>query len=67
MDKKIIEYRKKHPRCRYCDYLEIKNYDWVGITLYRCLLKDLFLKNNSCNLQGCFCKNFKIRREDSEV
>ena len=72
----IITYRNKHPRCRYCKYLEITKEKipdvdpygfWYGqyitVKRYRCKLKDKNIKLNN-SFKGCFCSYFKL--EDIE-
>ena len=69
---KIVIYKNKHPRCRYCKYLEtikekIRDVDgygfWYGqyITIkhYKCKLKDKDIKLKN-SFKGCFCDYFKL-------
>jgi hypothetical protein len=54
MTNKIIEYRKKHPRCRYCKHTYQNNFGWkclaknkihigsVSETIFRGMLCGLF-------------------------
>ena len=68
----VTEYRKKHPRCRYCKYLEMNQYPvmwtygWDAI----CTLKDKMLYDSTSLLgeyvRGMFCKNFEPRHETKE-
>lgn len=61
MDSHLLDYRNKHPRCKYCKYhknevkgmmLGIPNY-WV------CKLKDKMLNDWFWDLKGWHCKWFK--------
>lgn len=69
---KFIEYRKNHPRCRYCKYLEtikekildVDNYGfcdgrYITIKYYRCKLKDKDIKLKN-SFKGCFCCYFEL-------
>lgn len=68
----IIEYRNKHPRCRYCKYLEtikekipdVDSYGfcdgrYITIKHYRCKLKDKDIKLKN-SFKGCLCNYFKL-------
>ena len=72
MDNKILEYRKRHPRCRYCKYNEIVDLSRLpidSIDVYeKCALKDKYLydacsniKRNYKNYKGIFCKWFEVK------
>ena len=74
----IIVYRNKHPRCRYCKYLEttkeripdVDSYGfWDGgfitIKYYRCKLKDKDIKLKN-SFKGCFCDYFKLGDIENE-
>ena len=74
----IIVYRNKHPRCRYCKYLEITKekipdidsygfWDGKYITIkhYRCKLKDKDIKLKN-SFKGCFCDYFKLGDIENE-
>ena len=37
MDREIIEYRQKHPKCKWCKYYKY-HYDEVGIDIYVMIL-----------------------------
>ena len=61
---KIVEYRKKHPRCRYCKYrkhIPIPGYLTLSSYYLKCSLKDKYLNDDSLfwDLKGCFCKWFE--------
>ena len=68
----IIEYRSKHPRCKYCKYLEtikekILDADsygfcdgrYITIKHCRCKLKDKDIKLKN-SFKGCLCNYFKL-------
>ena len=77
---RIVEYRNKHPRCRYCKYLEtikeqipdVNSYDgfWDGRYLikkyYLCELKDKDIKLNKSPFRGCLCHYFKLKDIENE-
>ena len=51
MDREIIEYRQKHPKCKWCKYYK-HHYDEVGIDIYcydTCELKDKIIYLNFSN------------------
>ena len=61
---KVVEYRKKHPRCRYCKYkkcIPTPGYITLSSHYFKCFLKDKYLDNGSLfwDLKGCFCKWFE--------
>ena len=63
MTNKIIEYRNKHPRCRYCRY---SKYIIVPVLLWdfadyrECTLKDRIIKDFFYyNIAGMFCRYFE--------
>ena len=73
---KMIEYRKKHPRCRYCEYLKKEeSIEWIfdgvaamdryKIIRYYCPIKKTYIKINA--FKGCFCKIFKPREDDIDI
>ena len=53
----INEYRKKHKRCKTCEYVSRNNYGWY------CLAKGDFYAGspNDCVLKGCFCELYKAK------
>lgn len=59
MDNKIIEYRNKHPRCRYCKYF--KRITTPVLSDYcKCVLKDKLVKEYFLDIRGIFCKWFEV-------
>lgn len=65
MDKEIIEYRQKHPKCKWCKYYQ-HHYDEVGIDIYSystCELKDKIINfENMLRL----CKYYQIKEEEEK-
>ena len=63
----VLDYRKKHPRCKYCVFHKFKSMPWQ-YGYWKCTLKDKVLPEHLVsflyNLQGCFCEWF-IAKEDS--
>ncbi len=58
---KIIEYRNKHPRCRYCKYSYLLNAPkYLNIWIHKCDLKDEVIKFFDWKYCGCFCKYFEL-------
>lgn len=59
---KILKYRLKHPRCRYCKYCKFKGRNFWTDSLYECIISKktfIFNKNLISNLKGCFCDYFE--------
>lgn len=60
---KIIEYRKKHPRCRYCKYSKCVTVPvllWDSHNYYKCVLKDKIIKYDFYDsIAGMFCKYYE--------
>lgn len=60
MDNKIIEYRNKHPRCRYCKYFK-RRITPVLSDYCECVLKDKLVKEEYLlDIRGIFCKWFEV-------
>lgn len=64
MDKEILEYRKKHKKCKWRKYHPISAISSEGY--YECLLKD---KDLSCfdlvqTIIAIFCKYYKTKEEN---
>lgn len=68
---KILVYRMKHPRCRYCKFLkEEKSHEYIydgvafgdyyDIVRYKCEVKNKYIMLNN-NFRGCFCEIFKLK------
>ena len=59
-----MEYRIKHPRCRYCKYNKVRRYnDFIySFAFFHCTLKDKHLYSDSAVfsyiIKGFFCKWF---------
>lgn len=61
MQNKIISYRSKHPRCRYCKYKHYVNHEYIGIFYNECILKDKIIKHWFYgSIAGIFCKYFEV-------
>ena len=59
MTNKIIEYRKTHPRCRYCKYACQNNFGW------KCLAKQTSYVGHVSNttFKGMFCGLFEVKED----
>ena len=69
MDKEIIEYRKKHKKCRWCKWMQYFCKPMFDFGYDECVLKD---KPLSCfemiqNIQAKFCKYYKVKEDNSEI
>lgn len=65
MDREIIEYRQKHPKCKWCKYYK-HYYDEVGIDIYcydTCELKDKIIY--FINLLR-LCKYYQVEEEEEK-
>lgn len=66
MDKKILDYREKHPRCEYCEYYKGTNVDYpfyIG-TIHTCKLKDRFIKFPN---MLTFCRYYTVKEVKNEI
>lgn len=65
---KVLEYRNRHPRCKYCKYFNI--FSPKGLFSYieipECKLKDRYLHFyfSLRNFRGKFCKWFEVKGGD---
>ena len=41
MNKKILKYRQKHKKCKYCKYYHVDGASWMGIFYDHCKAKDI--------------------------
>lgn len=65
MDREIIEYRQKHPKCKWCKYYK-HHCDEVGIDIYcydACELKDKIIY--FINLLR-LCKYYQVEEEEEK-
>lgn len=59
---KILNYRIKHPRCKYCKYCKYFAKNFFGEKMYLCLIdKNMFFLrlNFLSKIKGCFCDYFE--------
>lgn len=65
---KVLEYRIKHPRCRYCKYFYIfsPKGPFSYIELPQCKLKDKYLRFyfEFRNIKGALCNYFENKEKD---
>ena len=59
MNDKIIEYRKTHPRCRYCKHVCQNYYSW------KCLAKQKQYMGSvsDTTFKGMFCGLFDVKED----
>lgn len=66
MDKKILEYRKKHKKCKFCKYLKLEGgeaaYDYHYY--WTCLLKDKIILWIDIPR---FCKYYTVEEDEYEI
>ena len=63
-DKKQIEYRETHKRCKFCKYNHYRTLpSGLDICYWECLCKDTMIRHN---LQAIFCKYYEIEKGDLE-
>lgn len=65
MEKEIIEYRQKHPKCKWCKYYK-HHYGEVGIDIYcydTCELKDKII--HFIDLLR-LCKYYQVEEEEEK-
>lgn len=63
MDSTALNYRKKHPRCRYCKYNKIETDQLLLRDYRRCEVKDKRLSTTKAYYGGRFCSYF-VSRDD---
>lgn len=63
MDSTILNYRKKHPRCRYCKYYKVEINQTVLCDYVMCEAKDKVLSDMKAYCGGMFCSCF-VPRDD---
>lgn len=63
MDSTVLNYRKKHPKCRYCKYNKIETDQLLLRDYRRCEVKDKMLSNMKAYYCGRFCSYF-VSRDD---
>lgn len=63
---KILEYRNRHPRCKYCKHFNISSPVVLFCGNPKCKLKDKYLRFyfSLRNFKGKFCKWFEIKGGD---
>lgn len=57
MTNKIIEYRKAHPRCRYCKYANQSTYLWKCIAKQKTCIGAV----SDTIFKGMFCGLFEVK------
>ena len=59
MTNKIIEYRKTHPRCRYCKHAHQNSFSW------KCLAKEksCYGSVSDTTIKGMFCGLFEVKED----
>lgn len=70
MDKKIVEYRRQHRRCKYCKYCKFTIFkSLVYPAWYECVLKDKYICgeiNPIIDIKGIFCKWYEVKTKGGE-
>lgn len=65
-DKKQIEYRQKHPKCRWCRYCNYQVWSqWTSHCYWKCQLKDKTIRYDA--LIARFCKDYEVDKGDVEL
>lgn len=63
---KQIEYRQKHPRCKWCQYSHYETWShWTNCCYWECKLKDKIIKYDMLNAK--FCKYYDVDKGDVEL
>ena len=68
MDEVIAEYRRKHPRCRYCEYHVLDRLSSsmslpYTTSLHKCIAKDKYLYDCGWDFKGFMCGLFRSNDE----
>lgn len=64
MDSIVSNYRKKHPRCRYCKYDRIETDPLLLRDFRICKAKDKALSDMKAYYGGMFCSCFAPREDE---
>lgn len=69
MDEKILIYRRKHKKCRYCKYLKYDSSgERIGVSGFCvCKVKDKIIKDmfpDMVNFPRLFCRYYEVEGED---
>lgn len=57
-----LEWREKHPRCKFCEYCKNEPYSYKIGSFSRCEVKDKPIKNISMSRPWCKC--FSVKYEE---
>lgn len=66
MDLKVLKYRQKHKKCRYCKYLNFVVPKYIIPSYYKCLAKDKIIKDifpDMTKAPRWFCSCYEVRDE----
>jgi len=64
MTEKVLKYRQKHKRCKYCKYLRIHSYRCSGSDYYCCEAKDKtinYLLPDMTTVPRWFCQCYEVK------
>ena len=64
MDEKVLNYRKKHPKCNYCKWLKYISISSLPMTdFYKCKAKDKIIKDylpDMTKVPRWFCTCYEV-------
>lgn len=68
MTEKVLEYRKNHKRCKYCEHLQIVlRRDGQGGSYYHCKAKQVIIKDmfpDMIRFPRLFCQCYEVKEDD---
>lgn len=65
LEKRKIEYRKKHPNCEWCIWYKSHFFENIGCTTKECQLSEKWI--NFPKIKAKLCKEYYIEGEDNEI
>lgn len=64
MTNKVFDYRKKHPKCKYCKHLKTYIRGFEGYIFHECLAKDRFIDFPDLPRWFCSCYEIDYTKKD---
>ena len=66
MEEKVLAYRRKHPKCKYCKYLKYHSRFNLGVYYYKCEAKNKVIRDISPDMTcfpRWFCSCYEVDKE----
>ena len=65
LDDKVLEYRKRHKKCKYCKHLKYISHFGIGVDYHLCKAKDKIIKDlmpDMRELPRLFCSCYEVKQ-----